>query len=157
MSLRNQEMLQYLRMCPEFGALPVEDRFVLGLLVPQEDIAVEIMEGPELPFSGKFDIPMFQKRMLLNKDIWLEFITRGVPFHFSDWLWRLTFLTPDHPSVSASGSPPWFMKHKNDHICIAPDGSITGILGVKLKTGKVLASWPPATILPKPEEECVIF
>ncbi|KAJ6529716.1 hypothetical protein B0H19DRAFT_1274113 [Mycena capillaripes] len=104
-SLRNQEMFQFLRMCPEFGALPAEDRFLLGLLVPPEDIAVEIMEGSEQPFSVNFHIPMFQKRMLLNKEIRLEFIAR-------DRLWRLSFFTPAHPSLSAAGKADWSAKDK---------------------------------------------
>ncbi|KAF8137883.1 hypothetical protein K438DRAFT_1786234 [Mycena galopus ATCC 62051] len=65
-----------LRMSPDFGALSAEDRCVLGLLVPQEEITVQLMEGPAQPFIVKFHIPMLRKRMLLNKDIRLDFIAR---------------------------------------------------------------------------------
>ncbi|KAF7357741.1 hypothetical protein MVEN_00820000 [Mycena venus] len=221
-SLRSQDMFQYLRMSPDFGALSAEDRFALGLLVPPEEITIELMEGPEQPFSVKFYIPMFQKRMLLNKDIRLEFIAR-------DRLWLLAFFTPDHPSVAGPSAPsfakdnqwgaylrlrensrstpvdigivildtrptatnpahawnhprpklplenedeprsdsktwgsmwPTFNKSytgvQADHPCIALDGSITGILGVKLQTGKAMAVWPPQAIPTKPEDVCVI-
>jgi hypothetical protein len=76
-SLRSQEMFQFLRMRPEFGALASEDRFLLGALVPPEEIVVEHMEGSTQPFSVKFRIPQFLKRMSLSREIKLEFIARG--------------------------------------------------------------------------------
>ncbi|KAJ7176668.1 hypothetical protein C8R46DRAFT_817635, partial [Mycena filopes] len=96
-SLRSQEMFQFLRMSPEFGALSTEDRVLLGpALVPPEDIAVEEMEGHEQPFSVRFHIPMFQKRMLLGKRIVLEFIARGR-------LWQLKFYISTKPAVTTGG------------------------------------------------------
>ncbi|KAJ7139024.1 hypothetical protein C8R44DRAFT_693419 [Mycena epipterygia] len=213
-SLRNQEMFQFLRMCPEFGALSIEDRFILGALVPPEEILVENMTGPTQPFSVRFKIPLFQKRMLLSREITLEFIARGR-------LWQLSFWTADHPTqkwlkhgqwggslrlgensasthvefglvfldarpapstpshawaqgssdkpLRALGSdehPPgsgvtvwsWPMFSSDDSVCIAPDGSITGVLGVKLGVAKAQTpqtSWPE-TIPTTPEDECVV-
>ncbi|KAJ7714473.1 hypothetical protein DFH07DRAFT_863391 [Mycena maculata] len=89
-SLRNQEVFQFLRMRPEFGALTAEDRFLLGVLVPPEEIDIETMEGSAQPFSVKFKIPFYQKRMLLAREIKLEFIARGR-------LWQLSFFTPNQP------------------------------------------------------------
>ncbi|KAJ7237689.1 hypothetical protein C8J57DRAFT_1727871 [Mycena rebaudengoi] len=83
-SLRNQELFQFLRMCPEFGTLSPEDRLLLGVLVPPEEIDIELMEGPGQPFSVRFRIPQYRKRMLLSKEIRLEFIARGL-------LWQLSF------------------------------------------------------------------
>ncbi|KAJ7456303.1 hypothetical protein B0H11DRAFT_228071 [Mycena galericulata] len=220
-SLRNQELFQFLRMRPEFGALSAEDRFLLGTLVPPEEIDIQLIEGPSQPFSVKFKIPMFQKRMMLARQIHLEFIAR-------ERLWRLSFFTPANPTSTVKSA--WFEKGQQwggclflrenspstcpeyglvlldardtpepahawtwgwdvtqkptrnedepasesnrsgwiwslfgegaqaDNVCIAPDGSITGILGMKLDTGNATkpTSWPPKTIPTKPEEECVI-
>ncbi|KAJ6542958.1 hypothetical protein B0H19DRAFT_876811, partial [Mycena capillaripes] len=103
-SLRSQDMFQFLRSCPEFGALSEEDRFVLGLVIPPEQIDVEIMEGSNQPFSVKFHIPLFQKRMLLGTQIKLEFIARGR-------LWRLSFYAEKSPWKS-SKDPDWFKAKK---------------------------------------------
>ncbi|KAJ6585903.1 hypothetical protein B0H19DRAFT_982007 [Mycena capillaripes] len=222
-SHRSQDMFQFLRMCPEFGALPAEDRFILGVIAPPEEITVETMDGPEQAFSVKFQIPMFQRRMTLSRVIPLEFIAR-------DRLWRLSFYTAEQRSLKPKGNLEWFNKKQwgahlklcensppthiefgtvlldtrnaaakpahdwhrwcpqlplrneddtpnectsrgwmwpmfgkyngvqADHVCIAPDGSLTGILGVKLRKAKAekLARWPPQTIPSKPEDDCVI-
>ncbi|KAJ6567585.1 hypothetical protein DFH09DRAFT_1155810 [Mycena vulgaris] len=212
-SLRNQDLFQFLRMCPEFGALSPEDRFILGVPVPPEEIIVETMMGPTQPFSVKFKIPLYQKRMLLSREIKLEFIARGR-------LWQLSFFTAVNPTQKwlkdgqwsgslrlgenspsthaefglvfldarpapsapahawAQGSsdkplrvprgeldPPssgvtvwsWPM-FGDDSVCIAADGSITGVLGVKLGTAKVSTprtSWPE-TIPTTHEDECIV-
>lgn len=79
-ALRSQEMFQFLQMIPEFGALSTEDRFALGVLVPPETVVVEEMEGTTQPFSVRFHIPHFQKRMMLGTRIKVEFIARGSTF-----------------------------------------------------------------------------
>ncbi|KAJ6551575.1 hypothetical protein B0H19DRAFT_173774 [Mycena capillaripes] len=76
-SLRSQEMFQFLRMCPTFGALSLKDRFLLGTLVPPEEIVIEPMEDTAQSFSVEFRIPHFLKRMSLSRPIKLEFIARG--------------------------------------------------------------------------------
>ncbi|KAJ7982983.1 hypothetical protein DFH06DRAFT_1466926 [Mycena polygramma] len=100
-SLRSQDMLQFLRTRPEFGALSTEDRFILNLVVPPERIDVELMDGPEQPFSVKFHIPMYLKRMLLAKVIDLDFIARGC-------LWRLSFYTPGSTIPHPESQAEWF-------------------------------------------------
>ncbi|KAJ7456306.1 hypothetical protein B0H11DRAFT_2066171 [Mycena galericulata] len=214
-SLRNQELFQFLRMRPEFGALSEQDRFLLGVLVPPEEIDIQLMEGPEQPFSVKFKIPMFQKRMMLSEQICLEFIARGR-------LWLLSFFTPANPTALASKSE-WFKKGQwggslhlrenspgtdvefgvvlldarnettepthfwmwcgngkplrneveplndstftgwvwpigvqADSVCIAADGSVMGILAVKLGPGKAgkPKNWPPQTT--NPEDACIV-
>ncbi|KAJ6551570.1 hypothetical protein B0H19DRAFT_173747 [Mycena capillaripes] len=99
-SLRSQEMFQFLRMRPEFGALSGEDRFLLGVLVPPEEITVEHMDGANEPFSVKFRIPQFFKRMSLSKPIKLEFIARGR-------LWQLCFSISNQTHASALESGIW--------------------------------------------------
>ncbi|KAJ7660442.1 hypothetical protein B0H17DRAFT_1212623 [Mycena rosella] len=212
-SLRNQEMFQFLRMCPEFGALFSDDRFILGAAVPPEEIVVETMEGPMQPFSVRFRIPLYEKRMLLSREIKLEFIARGR-------LWQLTFFTAtnpiqkwlkdgqwsgslrlgdntgslnthaefglvfldtrpappipvhawahgssDKPLIGSSDKPgvsgvtawSWPM-FGEDSVWIAADGSITGVLGVKLGAAKVptpRTTWPE-TIPTTPDDECVV-
>ncbi|KAJ6551571.1 hypothetical protein B0H19DRAFT_1158158 [Mycena capillaripes] len=84
-------MFQFLRMRSEFGALSGEDRFLLGTLVPPEEIVVEEMDGANEPFSVKFRIPQFLKRMSLSRKIKLEFIARGR-------LWNLSFFTAVNPT-----------------------------------------------------------
>ncbi|KAJ7603866.1 hypothetical protein DFH06DRAFT_1114310 [Mycena polygramma] len=101
-AVRSQEMFQFLRMCPEFGALSEDNRFILGSVVPPEDIRVEIKDGPQQAFSVKFHIPMFEKRMMLGKIINLEFIAR-------DRLWRLLFYIPgNQPKLIPKTSQEWF-------------------------------------------------
>ncbi|KAJ7768476.1 hypothetical protein B0H16DRAFT_1453172 [Mycena metata] len=99
-SFRSQEMFQFLRMSPDFGALPTEDRFLLGVLAPPEEIVVEEMEGASHPFSLRFKIPMFYRRMMLGKQIVLEFIAQGR-------LWKLTFFTADKPISAALTHGKW--------------------------------------------------
>ncbi|KAJ7768466.1 hypothetical protein B0H16DRAFT_1262233, partial [Mycena metata] len=90
-SLRSQELFHFLRMSPEFGTLSAEDQFLLGVSAPPEEIVVEELEGPTHPFSFRFQIPQFHKRMMLGKPITLEVVARGR-------LWRLKYYTANKPS-----------------------------------------------------------
>ncbi|KAJ7182601.1 hypothetical protein C8R43DRAFT_1116231 [Mycena crocata] len=175
-SLHSHEMFNFLCLSPTFGALSDEDRLLVGYLVPPEEIVVEAMAGPAEPFSVKFTIPLYQKRMLLGREIKLEFIARGR-------LWQLSFFTADKPTqpwlrdqhwsgslrLVATPEPAWvygasdkvlrassapgngtttrsWQMFGNDSVCIAPDGSIAGILGVKLR---VALAQTPRTDWPK--------
>jgi hypothetical protein len=180
--VKSQELLQFLRCCPEFGALSAEARFLLGVRVPPEEIVVEHREGDAQPFLVNFRIPLFLKRMALARDIKLEFIARGQ-------LWQLSFFTAVNPTqrwlkngarcaaltlaedgpsthrefglvfLDARPSPPSGPRHfwasggsddplvgrqpssdvnvtvfswqifDDDTVCVAEDGSISGILG----------------------------
>ncbi|KAJ7768478.1 hypothetical protein B0H16DRAFT_1519928 [Mycena metata] len=209
-SLRSQEMFHFLRMSPEFGTLSAEDRYLLGVSVPPEEITVEEIAGDALPFSVRFHIPQFQKRMMLGKDINLEFVARGR-------LWGLKFYTANKPSVKhlthgywsgllrmvenspmtpaafglvfldarpspSSPEPFWVSKSRRKEIlyvqgetepkhhgiiswswtmfrddspCIAPDGSVTGVLGIKLASEDAPKHFPE-TIPTTPDEQCII-
>ncbi|KAJ7698868.1 hypothetical protein B0H16DRAFT_790202 [Mycena metata] len=211
-SLRSHDMYRFLQMSPEFGALSAEDRFLLGTLVPVEEIVVEEMAGDTCPFSVRFHIPMFHKRMMLGKSIKLEFIAQGR-------LWELDFFTaadsslksvtpgcwsgllriaenspmtpvmfglvfldarPSPPSPTpfwvsrgrkeyimhvtgesgsetASGMVSWsWTMFKHDSVCIARDGSVTGILGMKLVVGDVPSDLVPASIPTTADAQCII-
>ncbi|KAJ7021042.1 hypothetical protein C8F04DRAFT_1141999 [Mycena alexandri] len=209
-SLRSQEMFHFLRMSPEFGTLSTEDRYLLGVAVPPEDIIVEEIAGDALPFSVRFHIPQFQKRMMLGKDINVEFVARGR-------LWNLKFYTASKPTAKhlthgywsgllrmvenspmtpaafglvfldarpspSSPEPFWVSKSRRKEIlyvqgetepkdygiiswswtmfrddspCIAPDGSLTGVLGVKLASEDAPKRFPE-TIPTTPDEQCII-
>ncbi|KAJ6487408.1 hypothetical protein C8R47DRAFT_1277048, partial [Mycena vitilis] len=224
---RSQEMFHFFRMCPAVGALSEENRFILGCVVPPEEIQVNIMESPEQAFSVNFRIPMFRKRMMLSKPIEVEFVAR-------DRLWRLSFYTaetepkfvptdtqawfeakrwgadlrlcenspgtqlefalilldarapaqpvrvwshrPQEPfrneddspddSTNASWMWPVFGDYKGpqaDSVCIASDGSVTGVLGAKLRKAETpvgtegkYKTWALGEIPTKPEDECVV-
>ncbi|KAJ6485428.1 hypothetical protein C8R47DRAFT_1216980 [Mycena vitilis] len=105
-SARSQEMFQFLRMRPEVGALSAENRFILNLEVPPEELHVETMDSPQQAFSVNFRIPMFRKRMMLSKTVEMEFIAR-------DRLWRLLFCTPGSDSTLVPKTPQeWFESHQ---------------------------------------------
>ncbi|KAJ7768465.1 hypothetical protein B0H16DRAFT_317754 [Mycena metata] len=90
-SLRTQDVFQFFRTSPEFRTLSEEDRYILGVAAPPEEIVVEEMEGDAQPFSVRFRIPMFHKRMMLGKEITLEFVARGR-------LFQIEFFTANKPT-----------------------------------------------------------
>ncbi|KAJ7714474.1 hypothetical protein DFH07DRAFT_974468 [Mycena maculata] len=211
-SLSNQEIFQFLRLCPEFGVLDAEDRFLLGVLVPPDEIDLELMKGPAEPFSVTFKVPHFRKRMQLSRQIKLEFIARGR-------LWRLSFFTAIYPVEENLKDGEWSgrlqlgenspsthvefgvvfldprktrrwvegrtgIKLRNeyepfnelmptsfswtwplfdediwqaDNIPIASDGSLSGILGMKLPVNAPTPRPSPSTTIPyQPEDDCVV-
>ena len=50
---------------------------LLGATLPMDDIVVEDMAGDEGAFAVDFEIVQFQKRMMVSKEIVLEFIARS--------------------------------------------------------------------------------
>ncbi|KAJ7176512.1 hypothetical protein C8R46DRAFT_861018, partial [Mycena filopes] len=91
LALRSEDMFQFLRHLPEFMALSSEDRLLLGSTVPPEEVVVSEMAGSAQPFGVRFKIPFFLKRMLLRRDIEVEFIAR-------ERLWQIKFFTAANPS-----------------------------------------------------------
>ncbi|KAJ7880692.1 hypothetical protein B0H13DRAFT_1630306 [Mycena leptocephala] len=91
-SLRSQNMFQYLRSCPEFGALSEEDRFAFSPLLSSQTSMLKLDPNhgrPAARIQRQVQSSKFRKRMMLSQQIELEFIAR-------DRLWRLTFFTPDN-------------------------------------------------------------
>lgn len=80
----DQALSQRLRMLPEFLKISGRDEMLLGATLPMDDIVVEDMAGDEGAFAVNFEIPQFQKRMMVSKEIVLEFIARSR-------MWKLEF------------------------------------------------------------------
>ncbi|KAJ7608493.1 hypothetical protein DFH06DRAFT_900344, partial [Mycena polygramma] len=132
---RSQEMFHFLRMCPEFGALSEANRFIMGLVVPPEDIRVEIIESPEQAFSVNFRIPMFLKRMMLSKIIEVEFIAR-------ERLWRLSFYKAgSHPGLIPMQSQEWIdNKRWGGHLNLCENSPATHLeIGVVILDARTTA------------------
>lgn len=80
----DQSLFQRLRMSPEFSKISGRDEMLLGATLPMDDIVVEDMAGDEGAFAVNFEIVQFQKRMMVSKEIVLEFIARSR-------MWKLEF------------------------------------------------------------------
>ncbi|KAJ7220420.1 hypothetical protein C8J57DRAFT_1254248 [Mycena rebaudengoi] len=87
-ALSSQDMFQFLCSYSEFGALSVKNKLLLGVTVPPDEIAVELIDGPQQPFSVQFKVPQFHKRMRISKLVQLHFIAR-------DRMWELSFFVAD--------------------------------------------------------------
>jgi hypothetical protein len=73
----DQALFQRLRMSPEFSKISGRDEMLLGASLPMDDIFVEDVSGDEGAFAVDFEIVQFQKRMMVSKEIVLEFIARS--------------------------------------------------------------------------------
>jgi hypothetical protein len=83
-------MLQRLRHLPQFSAITGADQVLLGTDIPLDEVTVEIGPGVEGAFAANFQIHQFHKRMMISKEIVLEFIARNR-------IWRVALLiTPDN-------------------------------------------------------------
>jgi len=96
----DQALFQRLRLSPEFAPVSGSDQVLLGMTIPPDDINVEDLPGEAGAFAVDFVIPHFHKRMVVSKEITLEFIARSR-------MWRLSFfiagehkLSNDPPSGS---------------------------------------------------------
>ncbi|KAJ7251214.1 hypothetical protein C8J57DRAFT_1352402 [Mycena rebaudengoi] len=87
-ALSSQDMFHFLRSYSEFGVLSVEDKLLLGVTVPPDEIAVKLIDGPQQAFSVQFKVPQFHKRMRISKSVQLHFIAR-------DRMWELSFFVAD--------------------------------------------------------------
>ncbi|TFK32424.1 hypothetical protein BDQ12DRAFT_501938 [Crucibulum laeve] len=93
----DQRLFQRLRLSPEFSPVSAVDEMLLGGSIPPDDIEVEDVPGNEGAFAVNFEIVQFQKRMMVGKEIALEFIARGR-------LWCLRFSVA--PMDQSSGPRP---------------------------------------------------
>ncbi|KAH9482997.1 hypothetical protein JR316_0005097 [Psilocybe cubensis] len=87
----DQKTFQRLHLAiPEFSSIPGADQILLGARHPTDFITVEIGDGTEGAFTATMQIPQFHKRMMVSREIGLEFVARNR-------LWRFSFLiTPDN-------------------------------------------------------------
>ncbi|KAF9035877.1 hypothetical protein BJ165DRAFT_1508659 [Panaeolus papilionaceus] len=80
----DQRLFQRLRLTPEFTPVSGKDQMLLGVSMSPDELEVEELPGDAGVFAVKFVIPHFHKRMVVSKEISLEFIARNR-------MWRLSF------------------------------------------------------------------
>jgi hypothetical protein len=101
----DQRLFQRLRFSPEFAPVSGIDQMLLGGTIPPDNIEVEDVSGDGGAFVATFEVLHFHKRMVVSKQISLEFIARSeccalllfwflvlIKIHGIDRMWRLEFL-----------------------------------------------------------------
>ncbi|KAF8957565.1 hypothetical protein BDZ97DRAFT_1845578 [Flammula alnicola] len=73
----DQIMFQRLHLLPQFSSISGADQVILGADLPPDDVTVEIGHGTDGAFSVNFRVPQYHKRMMISKEIVLEFIARS--------------------------------------------------------------------------------
>ena len=82
----DQHLFQCLRLSPEFAPVSGVDQILLGGSIPLDNIEVEEdSPGDGGEFMVTFEIPHFHKRMMVSKEIGLEFIARSECWFFLGW------------------------------------------------------------------------
>jgi hypothetical protein len=76
----DQPMFQRLRHLPQLSTISGADQILLGADIPLDEVTVEIGPGSEGAFAADFQIHQFHKRMMISKEIVLEFIARSERF-----------------------------------------------------------------------------
>ncbi|KDR67207.1 hypothetical protein GALMADRAFT_216661 [Galerina marginata CBS 339.88] len=86
----DQATFQRLRLLiPQFSSISGSDQILLGASLPADDVTVEIGSGNDGAFAVNVQVPQFHKRMMISREIGLEFVARNR-------LWRFLFMiTPD--------------------------------------------------------------
>jgi len=111
-------MFQRLRLLPQFTHISGADQILLGAALPPDEVSVQLGSGNEGAFAVTFEIPQFHKRMMISKEIKLEFIARNR-------IWQSTFMiTPENAwygpppgswcfslSLQEPSPPTWFDGH----------------------------------------------
>ncbi|PPQ65740.1 hypothetical protein CVT24_011773 [Panaeolus cyanescens] len=80
----DQKLFQRLRLTPDFTPVSGKDQMLLGVSMSPDEVEVEELQGDGAMFMVHFVVPHFHKRMVVSKEISLEFIARNR-------LWRLRF------------------------------------------------------------------
>lgn len=73
----DQKLFQRLRLTPDFHSVSGVEQMLLGVSTPLDEIEVEDVSPDGGAFAMDFVIPHFHKRMVVSKQIALEFIARG--------------------------------------------------------------------------------
>ena len=73
----DQRLFQRLRLSPEFARVSGVDQMLLGGTIPPDNIEVEDVPGDGGEFMVTFEVLHFHKRMVVSKEISLEFIARS--------------------------------------------------------------------------------
>ena len=78
----DQRLFQRLRLSPEFAPVSGVDQMLLGGTIPPDNIEVEDVPGDGGEFMVTFEVLHFHKRMVVSKEISLEFIARSECCYF---------------------------------------------------------------------------
>jgi hypothetical protein len=82
MATSDQAMFQRLRRSPRFASISKSDQILLGGSPSPDDVTVEIGPGDNGAFTVDCVISQFHKRMMVSKEIVLDFIARSTyPSH----------------------------------------------------------------------------
>ena len=82
MATSDQVMFQRLQRSPRFTSISGSDQVLLGGSSSSDDVTVEIGPGDEGAFTVDCVIAQFHKRMMVSKEITLDFIARSICFTF---------------------------------------------------------------------------
>lgn len=84
MATSDQAMFQRLGRSHRFSSISGSDQVLLGGSIPPDDVTVEIGPGDEGAFAVNCVVAQFHKRMMVSKEIILDFIARStLAFFFS--------------------------------------------------------------------------
>ncbi|KAF5356769.1 hypothetical protein D9756_006539 [Leucocoprinus leucothites] len=95
----DQPLFQRLRQSPDFGAGSAVDELLIGATLPPDDVEVVNFPDDEGSFAVNIEIMKFQKRMMIAKNITIEFIARSR-------MWRLAFFVVPENCSTRSGRRP---------------------------------------------------
>lgn len=99
----DHSMFQSLRILPQFTVTAGADKIILGSTLLPDDISVKPGPGNEGAFSVDFQLYQFHKRMMVSREISLEFVARSMSyfsylfdfplFYYAiDRIWKFTFM-----------------------------------------------------------------
>ena len=77
MATSDQAMFQRLRRSPRFASISKSDQILLGGSPSPDDVTVEIGPGDKGAFTVDCVVAQFHKRMMVSKEIVLDFIARS--------------------------------------------------------------------------------
>ncbi|KAF9524749.1 hypothetical protein CPB83DRAFT_773328 [Crepidotus variabilis] len=86
----DQKLFQRLRLSPDFHAVSGVEQMLLGVRLPLDEVEVADVSPDGGAFAMDFVVPHFHKRMVVSKEIDLEFIARGR-------MWKLAFYIAPPP------------------------------------------------------------
>ena len=89
MATSDQAMFQRLRRSPRFASISKSDQILLGGSPSPDDVTVEIGPGDKGAFTVNCIIAQFHKRMMVSKEIVLDFIARSTYLTFAVWIFQI--------------------------------------------------------------------
>jgi hypothetical protein len=87
MATSDQAMFQRLRRSPRFASISGSDQILLGGSPSPDDVTVEIGPGDKGAFTVDCIVAQFHKRMMVSKEIVLDFIARSTYLKFTVWIY----------------------------------------------------------------------